>query len=132
LNYGSFDREIFVNQKSIDELYISDEIIDTEEYFSLNDIVRNNGGLLSMPELYNTDMVFYIVRFWGRKIMKILSILHDLSMTVKYINLDDIYISKDGMSLKLRRLNHLSIFDTEGRVIYIDNIHIIIFIFNRS
>lgn len=132
MNYGSFDREIFVNQKSIDELYISDEIIDTEEYFSLNDIVRNNGGLLSMPELYNTDMVFYIVRFWGRKIMKILSILHDLSMTVKYINLDDIYISKDGMSLKLRRLNHLSIFDTEGRVIYIDNIHIIIFIFNRS
>jgi len=62
-------------------------------------------------------MVFYITRFWGRKIMKILSILHELSMSVKYINLDDVFISKDGMKIKLRRLLHLSSFDSEGKVI---------------
>ena len=60
--------------------------------------------------------------------MKILSILHSLSMTVKYINLDDIYISKDGMSLKLRRLFHLSIFDSEGRIVTGPNLeHILLF-----
>ena len=38
-------------------------------------------------------------------------------MSVKYINLDDVFISKDGMKIKLRRLLHLSSFDSEGKVI---------------
>lgn len=69
-----------------------------------------------IPELFNTDITFYMIRYWGRKILKILSILHENFICVKYLNLNDFYISRDGREIKLRNLEHLSIFKPSGKI----------------
>jgi hypothetical protein len=73
-----------------------------------------------IPELFNTDITFYMIRYWGRKILRILSILHENYICVKYLTLNDFYISRDGRDIKLRNIEHLSIFkpNSSGGKIY--------------
>jgi hypothetical protein len=73
-----------------------------------------------IPELFNTDITFYMIRYWGRKILRILSILHENYICVKYLTLNDFYISRDGREIKLRNIEHLSIFkpSSSGGKIY--------------
>ena len=111
-------KELIVNQQNEEEIFISDELISPDDYISLSEVLRNNGGLLRIPELYKTDMAFYIVRLWGKKILKIFSLLHKMNICIKYLNLDDILISKDGTKIKIKKIMHFSEFEPEnnGRV----------------
>lgn len=79
-------------------------------------MINDNGGLLSIPELFNTDISFYIIRYWGRKILKIFNFLHQNNVCVKYLTLNDLYIKRDGREIKLRNLEHLSCFNTTGKI----------------
>jgi hypothetical protein len=69
-----------------------------------------------IPELFNTDMSFYLIRFWGRKILTIFNILSQLNISLKYVTLNDFYISKDGSEVKLRCLYHYSFFNNDDRI----------------
>ena len=117
-NYGVFSKEVISNQELEEEIYISDELINPDEFVSLSEVLRNNGGLLSIPELAVTDTAFYIVRYWGKKILKILSNLHKMNVCIKYLSLDDIMISRNGEKIKLKKLMHFSQFDQrkQGKV----------------
>jgi serine/threonine protein kinase len=104
-----------INQKTEEEIYIINELIG-DNYISIADIIKTNGGLLMIPELFNTDMSFYLIRFWGRKILTIFNILNQLNISLKYITLNDLYISKDGSEVKLRCIYHYSFFNNENRI----------------
>jgi hypothetical protein len=104
------------NKKGDQEIYILDETVNLDEYICLEDAIKNNGGLLSVPDLFNTDMVFHMIRFWGKQILKVFVLLHKLNICFKYINLSDIYISKDGMNIKFKKNMLLSNFNSSGKV----------------
>jgi len=57
-----------------------------------------------------------MIRFWGKQILKVFVLLHRLNICFKYINLSDIYISKDGMRIKFKKNMLLSHFNSSGKV----------------
>ena len=122
MNHGMTTKDTTINKKCDEEIYVFDELIDTDDYICLSDSIRNNGGLLSVPDLFNTDMVFYMIKFWGRQILKVFNLLHKFNICFKYINLTDIFISKDGLKIKFKKNMNLSYFNKNGKVLVIFNL----------
>lgn len=68
LNYGRFEKKIglSVNDK---EIYVVNELVDKDEWISLDEFVVNNGGILNIPLFYHTDAPLFIIRHWAKKIL---------------------------------------------------------------
>ena len=115
-NYGVCTREVIVNKRVEEELYIINEKINLGSYISLYDLIKSNGGLLQIPELTNTDMAFYILRYWGKNILNILNDLFKINVCVKYFTVKDFYVSYDGKKLKMANLLTYSFCDMKGKV----------------
>lgn len=113
-NFGVFTKEVIIDKKVEEEFYIINEKIDYSEYISLHGLVKSNGGLLQIPELANTDMAFYILRFWGKTLLSLLTKLHKMNICFRYFTLKDFYLSKDGKRIKMRNLLNYSFTDLKG------------------
>lgn len=117
-NIGTFDKKVMLNHKQEEELFFINEKINKEEYICLEEVVKSNGGLLNIPELYETDLVFYIIRFWGLKFLTIFTTLHQQGVCLKYLQLKDFFISKDGLNIRIKPLMHLSFYDKDNGKVF--------------
>ena len=115
-NFGVFSKDIIVNQRQEEEYYIINEKINQGKYISLYSLIKSNGGLLQIPELINTDMAFYILRYWGKNILNILSDLFRINVCLKYFTTKDFYVSYDGKKLKMANLLTYSFCDMKGNI----------------
>ena len=113
-NFGVFTKEVIIDKKVEEEFYIINEKIDYNEYISLYGLVKSNGGLLQIPELANTDMAFYILRFWGNTLLSLITKLHKMNICYRYFTLKDFYLSKDGKRIKMKNLYNYSFTDLRG------------------
>ena len=115
-NFGVFSKEIMINQRIEEEYYIINEKINPSKYISLYSLIKSNGGLLQIPELINTDMAFYILRYWGKIILNILSDLIRINVNVKYFTTKDLFVSYDGKKIKMANLLTYSFCDMKGNI----------------
>ena len=115
-NYGIFSKEVLINKRVEEEYYIINEKINLANYISLYSLIKSNGGLLQIPELTNTDMAFYILRYWGKNILHILSDLFRINVCLKYFTVKDFYVSYDGKKLKMTNLFTYSFCDMKGNI----------------
>ena len=115
-NYGVCWKNVLINKRPEIELYIINEKIDSSNYISLYSLIKSNGGLLEIPELENTDMAFYILRYWGNSIIHILSELFKINVCLKYFSVKDFYVSFSGKKLKMNNLLHYSFCDIKGKI----------------
>ena len=115
-NLGVFSKEIIINQRIEEEYYIINEKINPTKYISLYSLIKSNGGLLQIPELINTDMAFYILRYWGKNILNILSDLFKINVSLKYFTVRDFFVSYDGKKLKMANLLTYSFCDMKGNI----------------
>jgi len=58
-NYGLMVNNITSNKKGDQDIYILDETVNLEEYLCLEDAIKNNGGLLSVPDL--STRIWYFI-----------------------------------------------------------------------
>ena len=103
-NFGVFSKEIVINQRIEEEYYVINEKINLGKFISLYSLIKSNGGLLQIPELINTDMAFYILRYWGKNILIILSDLIKINISLKYFTVKDFFVSYDGKKIKMANL----------------------------
>lgn len=68
LNYGKFEKKIGLSV-SDKEIYVVNELINQDEWISLDEFVVNNGGILNIPLFYHTDAPLFIIRYWAKKIL---------------------------------------------------------------
>ncbi len=115
-NYGVCSKEVLINQRVEEEFYIINEKINHSNYISLYSLIKSNGGLLQIPELINTDMAFYILRYWGKNILNILSDLFKINVCLKYFTTKDFYVSYDGKKLKMGNLLTYSFCNMKGNI----------------
>ena len=115
-NYGICSKEVLINKRIEEEYYIINEKINSANYISLYSLIKSNGGLLQIPELINTDMAFYILRYWGKNILNILSDLFKINVCIKYFTVKDFYVSYDGKKLKMGNLLTYSFCDMKGTI----------------
>ena len=115
-NYGICSKEVLINKRVEEEYYIINEKINLGNYISLDSLIKSNGGLLQIPELTNTDMAFYILRYWGKNILNILSDLFRINVCLKYFTVKDFYVSYDGKKLKMTNLFTYSFCDMKGNI----------------
>ena len=115
-NYGVCSKEVLINKRIEEEYYIINEKINLGNYISLYSLIKSNGGLLQIPELTNTDMAFYILRYWGKNILNILSDLFKINVCLKYFTTKDFYVSYDGKKLKMANLFTYSFCDMKGSI----------------
>lgn len=131
-NIGVYSRQTVIDQKEEEEIFILDELINEDEYISLEELIHSNGGLLAIPELFDTDLTFYMIRFWASKILQILNLLKEMSVCLKYINLSDFFISKDGKNIKIRSLQHLNYFNMSGKILSGPDLRNILLLYNKN
>ncbi len=115
-NYGIYIREVMIDKKKEEEIYIINEKIDNSEFICFDDLLKSNSGLLEIPELSHTDMAFYIVRFWAQKILYILTTLHNMNVSLRYFTLKDFYLSNDGKRIKMKNLYNYSFTNLKGEI----------------
>lgn len=84
-NLGKFEKKIGL-AASDKEIYVVNELVDQEEWISLEDFVERNGGILNIPLFYHTDAPLFIIRHWAQKILQIISKLHDVSVILRCLN----------------------------------------------
>ena len=112
-NFGIFFKQVIINKKLEEELFIVNEKVDKNEFISMFNLIKNNGGLLQIPEYINSDMTYYIIRYWGKIILDILLKFHNLNISLKFFNLKDFYLSYDGKRIKMN--NILTYFNTNDK-----------------
>ena len=115
-NFGLCTKEVLINKRIEEELYIINEKINFGNYISLYSLIKSNGGLLQIPELTNTDMAFYILRYWGKNILNILNCLFKINVCIKYFTAKDFYVSYDGKKLKMVNLLTYGFYDMKGKI----------------
>lgn len=94
-NLGKFEKKIGL-AASDKEIYVVNELIEEDEWISLDEFVERNGGILNIPLFYHTDAPLFIIRYWAQLILEILNKLHDVSVVIRSLNLKQIYLSRDG------------------------------------
>ena len=67
-NVGKFEKKIGL-AASDKEIYVVNELIDLEEWISLEEFSERNGGILNIPLFYHTDAPLFIIRYWAKKIL---------------------------------------------------------------
>lgn len=63
-NLGKFEKKIGL-AASDKEVYVINEVVNEEEWISLEDFVERNGGILNIPLFYHTDAPLFIIRHWA-------------------------------------------------------------------
>lgn len=63
-NIGKFEKKIGVSQNE-KEIYVINEQVNVKQWINLDDFVSQNGGLLNIPLIYNTEAPLYIIRHWA-------------------------------------------------------------------
>jgi hypothetical protein len=61
---GKFEKKIGL-AASDKEVYVVNELINEDEWISLDDFVEKNGGILNIPLFYHTDAPLFIIRHWA-------------------------------------------------------------------
>ena len=67
-NIGKFEKKIGL-AASDKEIYVVNELIDLDQWISLEDFVDKNGGILNIPLFYHTDAPLFIIRYWAQKVL---------------------------------------------------------------
>ena len=63
-NYGKFEKKIGL-AASDKEVYVINEVVDENDWISLDEFVERNGGILNIPLFYHTDAPLFIIRNWA-------------------------------------------------------------------
>jgi hypothetical protein len=122
-NMGKFEKKIGMSDKDKD-VYVINEMIDTDEWISLSDYVEQNGGLLNIPLFYHTNAPLFIIRHWAQLLFKIVSKLHQVSLVLRTLDLKQIYISRDGQRLRLAHLHGIGKVNNLGKVTICPDIYL--------
>ena len=109
-NFGISTKEITINKILEEELYIINEKIDEKEFISLQSLIRTNGGLFFIPEIFDTGMGIFILRSWGKFILNTIQELNKVNRCFKYFNSNDFYGSYNGKKLKMANIFSISWF----------------------
>jgi hypothetical protein len=117
-NFGTYTKEILIDKAIEEEFYIVNEKINLGEFVSLSSLAKTNGGLLSIPEIANTDMGFFILKSWGKSILTIMEVLSMINRGFNYLNLKDFYSSFNGRRLKMGNVYTYCCYDEEGKFIF--------------
>jgi hypothetical protein len=81
-NYGKFEKKIGL-AASDKEIFIVNELVDKDEWISLEDFVNKNGGILNIPLFYHTDAPLFIIRHWAKMLLDIIKKVHDVSAVLR-------------------------------------------------
>lgn len=63
-NIGKFEKKIGL-AASDKEIYVVNELVNEDEWISLDEFVERNGGILNIPLFYHTDAPLFIIRYWA-------------------------------------------------------------------
>ena len=61
-------------------------------------------------------MAFYILRYWGKNILNILTQFYNMNVCLKYFTLEDFYISHDGKRIIMKNLFTYSFYNINGSI----------------
>ena len=115
---GKTHKEVEYKRSLDEEIFYGKEAIKEEEFISFQELLNTNGGLIGIPELTQTDLLFYIIRYWAKQIIEIFKNLHRHRASVRFTSLNDWYVSRDGKRIKLRWLEHISMMDSHDKVTF--------------
>jgi hypothetical protein len=85
-NVGKFEKKIGL-AASDKEIYVVNEMVDSDQWISLEEFVERNGGILNIPLFYHTDAPLFIIRYWAKKLLQIINKLHEVSIVTRSLNL---------------------------------------------
>ena len=99
-NFGKFEKKIGLaaNDK---EIFVVNELINEDNWINLEDFVTKNGGILNIPLFYHTDAPLFIIRHWAKMILAIIQKVHDVSAVLRSLQLQQVWVSRDGQKIKL-------------------------------
>ena len=117
-NFGICTKEITINKILEEELYIINEKIDEKEFISLQSLIKSNGGLLFIPEIFDTGMGIFILRSWGKFILNTIQELNKVNRCFKYFNSNDFYASYNGKKLKMANIYSYSLFNENAEMTF--------------
>ena len=84
--------------------------------FSVESLVKDNGGLLKIPILCNTKASLYLFKYWGRRVLAIISALHSHSMSLRCLVPGSLHLSNDGCDITLTSLKGVGQMDAAGGI----------------
>jgi hypothetical protein len=82
----------------------------------MEDFVDLNGGLLNIPLFYRTDAPLYIIRNWSTQLLGVIETLHEVGCVLRHMNLDQIFISRDGSRLKMNNFRGVGKVNNQGKI----------------
>ena len=114
-----------------EELYIVNEKIDEKEFISLQSLIRTNGGLFFIPEIFDTGMGIFILRSWGKFILNTIRELNKVNRCFKYFNSNDFYGSYNGKKLKMANIFSISLFNENGEMTFCPDVAKILMLLDK-
>lgn len=115
--FAHFSYKAIRNNSTDEDIFFLSEAINNDKYVNMNDLIKRNGGLLFISQLYESEICLNIIKYWASRLLDIFVTLHLKGVCFKFITLNDFYISKDGFDIRLKPVFHYSLFNK-------DNFHI--------
>lgn len=116
MNFGKFEKRVGLAMNDEKEVYIVNKAVDEEEWISIDDFVKKNGGILNIPLFYHTDAPLFIIRHWAKTILKIINKVHDVSIVLRCLSTKQLYISRDGQRIRLGNVRGIGMINNQGFV----------------
>jgi hypothetical protein len=98
------------------EIQVVNELVDENDWISLDDFVTKNGGILNIPLFYHTDAPLFIIRHWAKLILEIIQKVHDVSVVLRCLHLRQVWVSRDGKRIKLGHVRGVGKVDSHGYI----------------
>ena len=114
---GKFEKRTGIEERD-KELYILREHINTDEYISMEEFIKDNGGLLGIPLLFGTEGVLYIIRHWALQLLEIIAQMHKVGLLFRTLTPKQIYIRRDGSRIKIGHFRGVGKLSNMGKVIF--------------
>lgn len=122
-NIGKYEKKLGLEADD-KEVYIIDEAIDKDEWISLEDFVLNNGGLLNIPLFYKSEAPLFIIWYWALHLLSILQLLQEKGFVIWTLQLNQIFISRDGKWLRFAHFRGIGKVNNFGNMVLAPDVYL--------
>lgn len=121
--YGVYEKAVGI-EKDDKELLVFHEIL-SDEWVNFENFINSTGGLVRIPFLMTSNAVSKVSRFWFRKILEIVDIVHQKGACLYYLKPENFFINVKTLQVKLGSLRGVTRIGEDGKLDLVSDLVVI-------
>ena len=121
--YGVYEKNVGI-EKDDKELLVFHEVL-SEDWVSFENFINSTGGMIRIPYLMTSNAVSKVAKFWFKKILQIVDIVHQNNVCLYYLKPENFFINVKSLEVKLCSLRGAAKVNEDGKLDYVTDLTVL-------